>query len=56
MCCPTGLDSFAALTVMRYLGSMAVDAGHVIIASIHQPRSAIWAMFDSVSFDFDFDF
>ncbi|KAL6762732.1 hypothetical protein V8C86DRAFT_3086957 [Haematococcus lacustris] len=45
----SGLDSFAALTVMRYLSSMAKEAGHIIIASIHQPRSAIWAMFDSVT-------
>lgn len=45
----SGLDSFAALTVMGYLKRMAQENGHVIIASIHQPRSAIWSMFDTVS-------
>jgi ABC-type multidrug transport system ATPase subunit len=44
----SGLDSFAALTVMGYLKRMARDHGHVVIASIHQPRSAIWSMFDRV--------
>ena len=44
----SGLDSFAALTVMQYMKQMAVEAGHIVIASIHQPRSAIWSMFDSV--------
>lgn len=45
----SGLDSFAALTVMGYLKRMARENGHVVIASIHQPRSAIWSMFDKVS-------
>ena len=45
----SGLDSFAALTVMGFLKRMARDNGHVVIASIHQPRSAIWSMFDKVS-------
>jgi ATP-binding cassette subfamily G (WHITE) protein 2 len=44
----SGLDSFAALTVMGYLKRMARDNGHIVIASIHQPRSAIWSMFDKV--------
>ena len=44
----TGLDSFAALTVMGYMKRMARDSGHAVIASIHQPRSAIWSMFDTV--------
>jgi ABC-type multidrug transport system ATPase subunit len=47
----SGLDSFAALTVMGHLKRMARDNGHVVIASIHQPRSAIWSMFDRVSDD-----
>jgi hypothetical protein len=34
--------------VMGYLKRMARDSGQVVIASIHQPRSAIWMMFDSV--------
>lgn len=33
---------------MRYLQQMAKEARHIVLASIHQPRSAIWAMFDSV--------
>ncbi|EIE27766.1 hypothetical protein COCSUDRAFT_45983 [Coccomyxa subellipsoidea C-169] len=41
----TGLDSFAALNVMEHMSNLA-DLGHTIIASIHQPRSAIWDMFD----------
>lgn len=45
----SGLDSFAALTVMGHLKRMARDNGHVVIASIHQPRSAIWSMFDRVT-------
>lgn len=45
----SGLDSFAALTVMGHLKRMASVARQVVLASIHQPRSAIWSMFDSVS-------
>ncbi|KIZ04851.1 hypothetical protein MNEG_3112 [Monoraphidium neglectum] len=45
----SGLDSFAALTVMGYLKRMAREQNHVVIASIHQPRSAIWLMFDAVT-------
>ncbi|KAJ9518404.1 hypothetical protein QJQ45_018417 [Haematococcus lacustris] len=43
----SGLDSHAALSVMGYLNTMAKEGGHIIIASIHQPRSTIWSMFDS---------
>jgi ABC-type multidrug transport system ATPase subunit len=43
-----GLDSFAALNVMEHMSNLA-DLGHTIIASIHQPRSAIWDMFDKVT-------
>ncbi|KAI8464872.1 MAG: P-loop containing nucleoside triphosphate hydrolase protein [Monoraphidium minutum] len=45
----SGLDSFAALTVMGYLKRMAREQSHVVIASIHQPRAAIWQMFDAVT-------
>jgi len=45
----SGLDSFAALTVMGYLKRLAREHGRVVIASIHQPRSAIWQMFDAVT-------
>ena len=34
--------------VMGYMKRMARDNGHIVIASIHQPRSAIWSMFDTV--------
>ena len=46
-CNATGLDSFAALNVMEHMSSLA-NLGHTVIASIHQPRSAIWDMFDKV--------
>ena len=46
-CAPAGLDSFAALNVMEHMSSLA-NLGHTVIASIHQPRSAIWDMFDKV--------
>lgn len=42
-----GLDSFAALNVMEHMSNLA-GLGHTVIASIHQPRSAIWDMFDKV--------
>lgn len=44
---PPGLDSFAALVVVRHLRRMAA-AGAAVVASIHQPRAAIWAVFDRV--------
>eukprot|EP00884_Botryococcus_braunii_P015425 jgi/Botrbrau1/2566/Bobra.0079s0051.1 len=44
----TGLDSFAALNVMEHMGELA-NVGHTVIASIHQPRSAIWEMFHKVT-------
>ena len=44
-----GLDSFAALNVMEHMSSLA-NLGHTVIASIHQPRSAIWDMFDKARF------
>lgn len=42
-----GLDSFAALNVMEHMAHLAIQ-GHAIIATIHQPRAAIWAMFHKV--------
>jgi ABC-type multidrug transport system ATPase subunit len=44
----SGLDSFAALSVMSYMKSMAAG-GQTVVSSIHQPRAAIWALFDSVT-------
>ena len=32
---------------MEHMSSLA-NLGHTVIASIHQPRSAIWDMFDKV--------
>ena len=43
----TGLDSFAALNVMDHMRDLAA-MGHTVIASIHQPRAAIWDMFHKV--------
>lgn len=45
----TGLDSFAALNVMLCLRQLVVQAGHTVVASVHQPRSAVWQLFDTVS-------
>lgn len=43
----TGLDSFAALKVMKHMRALA-DEGHTVIVTIHQPRAAIWQLFDKV--------
>ncbi|KXZ53267.1 hypothetical protein GPECTOR_7g1161 [Gonium pectorale] len=43
----TGLDSFQAEKVMATLASLA-RSGHTVVASIHQPRSSIFAMFDDL--------
>ncbi|GBF96283.1 ABC transporter G family [Raphidocelis subcapitata] len=45
----SGLDSFAALTVMGYMKRMVLEQSQVVVASIHQPRSAIWQMFDTAT-------
>jgi hypothetical protein len=44
----SGLDSFAALSVMSHLQGLAHDSGKAVVAAIHQPRSAIWSLFDKV--------
>ena len=44
----TGLDSFAALNVRDHMRDLAA-MGHTVVASIHQPRSAIWDMFHKVT-------
>jgi hypothetical protein len=33
---------------MAYMRSMASTGGQTVIASIHQPRAAIWQLFDKV--------
>ena len=42
-----GLDSFAALNVAEHLALLA-NMGHTVIASIHQPRPAIFDRFNKV--------
>ena len=44
----TGLDSFAALNIMDHMSCLAA-MGHTIVASVHQPRTAIWDMFHKVA-------
>jgi ABC-type multidrug transport system ATPase subunit len=43
----SGLDSFQAANVMNTLKSVALK-GRTVICSIHQPRSSIYAMLDSI--------
>lgn len=43
----SGLDSCSALSVVEHLRDRARDSGLTIVASIHQPRAAVWAAFDS---------
>jgi ABC-type multidrug transport system ATPase subunit len=44
----SGLDSFAALNVVLFLKSMATEHGATLLASLHQPRAAIWSQMDQV--------
>jgi len=41
----SGLDSFQAQSVMKCMQEMAKN-GRTVVASIHQPRSSIYTMFD----------
>jgi len=43
----SGLDSFQAQSVMQTLKSLAT-AGRTVVASVHQPRSSIYAMLDGL--------
>lgn len=43
----SGLDSFQALAVMETLAELA-KKGRVVVCSVHQPRSSIYAMLDQV--------
>eukprot|EP00927_Polykrikos_kofoidii_P056543 TRINITY_DN50643_c0_g1_i1.p1 TRINITY_DN50643_c0_g1~~TRINITY_DN50643_c0_g1_i1.p1 ORF type:complete len:579 (-),score=85.68 TRINITY_DN50643_c0_g1_i1:18-1754(-) len=45
----SGLDSASALSVVEHLGMVATKAGHTIIMSIHQPSSAVFGAFTSVT-------
>lgn len=42
----TGLDSFTALQIINLIKSQAREFGRVVIATIHQPNSEIYASFD----------
>jgi ABC-type multidrug transport system ATPase subunit len=44
----SGLDSFAALNVVLFLKSMVTEHGATLLASLHQPRAAIWSQMDQV--------
>ncbi len=45
----SGLDSFAAAVVMRHVADLAAGPARVaVVASLHQPRAAIWDMVDQV--------
>ncbi|KAJ1415484.1 P-loop containing nucleoside triphosphate hydrolase protein, partial [Ochromonadaceae sp. CCMP2298] len=44
----SGLDSFQALQIARLLHDLARREGIIVLCSMHQPRSSIWALFDDV--------
>lgn len=48
----SGLDSFAALNVVLFLKSMATEQGATLLASLHQPRAAIWSQLDQVGWGY----
>lgn len=52
----SGLDSFAALNVVLFLKSMATEHGATLLASLHQPRAAIWSQMDQVGVVVGFDY
>eukprot|EP00884_Botryococcus_braunii_P013437 jgi/Botrbrau1/22094/Bobra.0206s0020.1 len=43
----SGLDSHASLVLLEYLKNLA-QMGRTLVCSIHQPRVAIWDLFDKV--------
>lgn len=43
-----GLDSAAALKVMCRLKAMCASGHHTVLASMHQPRAAMWDLVDMV--------
>eukprot|EP00878_Enallax_costatus_P008135 GHUV01008507.1.p1 GENE.GHUV01008507.1~~GHUV01008507.1.p1 ORF type:complete len:595 (+),score=137.00 GHUV01008507.1:227-2011(+) len=45
----SGLDSFAALSVVRYLKSIAETQHAAVVFTLHQPRAAIWAQMNKVT-------
>lgn len=49
----SGLDSFKAVQVIRLLKRFARNEGKTVIATIHQPSSQAFAMFDRLIFMMD---
>ena len=47
-CCCAGLDANAALVVTQCISRLCTSGDHLVIASIHQPRAAIWDLFNRV--------
>ena len=45
----TGLDSNAALVVTQCISRLCTNGDHIVTASIHQPRAAIWELFNCVA-------
>ncbi|GBF93870.1 ABC transporter G family [Raphidocelis subcapitata] len=43
----SGLDACSALAVVEHLRDRARESGIAVVASIHQPRAAVWACFDA---------
>ena len=46
--CCAGLDANAALVVTQCISRLCTSGDHLVIASIHQPRAAIWDLFNRV--------
>jgi ABC-type multidrug transport system ATPase subunit len=44
----SGLDAYAALSVAESLRSLT-RRGRIVVAAVHQPRSAVWGLFDTVT-------
>ena len=44
----SGLDAFQALNVMTTLKHLAREKGRTVVASVHQPRSSIYALVDQL--------
>ena len=44
----SGLDAFQALNVMTTLKDLADKKGRTVVASVHQPRSSIYALLDQL--------
>ena len=44
----SGLDSYTALEIGKKLQTLAHDQGKTIVATVHQPSSALFSLFDNV--------